>query len=135
MTLLKFLRLPHRWHWGYCDCTLFTADWVVEATGRDPGAELRGTYFDAEGAHAVLQTWGGMEALVAHHLEKLNFQRSATPQDGDVGIVRAVTGFDASAATVKEIPGIRFGPLWAVMSAHGPQVKQLDWIGTAWRIA
>lgn len=134
MTLEQYIRLPHRWQWGFCDCTLFVADWVLEASGRDPGADLRGTYFDAEGANAILLAAGGCEALVVAKLSALGFARSHVPQDGDVGIVRSLTGFDAAGAVVKDIPAIKFGPLWAVMSARGPMVKQLDWTGAAWRI-
>lgn len=134
MNLETFIRAPRRWQWGLCDCTLFVADWVVDATGKDPGTDLRGTYFDAEGASAVLQAAGGCEALVEAKLVPLGFKRSQAPQDGDVGIVRVMTGFDAAGSAVKEIPVIKFGPLWAVMSARGPMVKKLDWTGAAWRI-
>jgi hypothetical protein len=133
--LEDFLRLPHRWQWGYCDCTLLTADWVNEATGRDPGAELRGTYFDANGANEIIASYGGVHRLVGSKLQALGFMPVQRPIDGDIGIVTAPTGFDASGVVVKDIPAIRFGPLWAVMSARGVQVKKLDWTGAAWRIA
>jgi hypothetical protein len=135
MTLEEYIRLPHRWQWGFTDCTLFTADWVVEATGKDPGAELRGTYFDAIGARAVLQAAGGVDRLVGSKLGALGFRRIQSPQDGDIGIVRALTGIDAAGSEFKHIPAIKFGPLWAVMSARGAMVKHLDWTGVAWRIA
>lgn len=151
MTLVEYIRLPHQWQWGYCDCTLFPADWVVEATavrsidadgksivavpGKDPGADLRGTYFDAAGAEAVLRAAGGVERLVGAKLGALGFQRVQGPRDGDIGIVRALTGIEPGALSVKDIPAIKFGPLWAVMSARGPMVKKLDWTGVAWHIA
>ncbi|MER9188291.1 DUF6950 family protein [Mesorhizobium australicum] len=135
MTLEEYIRLPHRWQWGFTDCTLFPADWVFEATAKDPGAELRGTYFDAEAAAAILRTSGGAERLVGAKLSPLGFHRVQTPRDGDIGIVNAMTGFDAAGARVKKIPAIRFGPLWAVMSARGVMVKSLEWTGVAWRIA
>ncbi|TIP07793.1 hypothetical protein [Mesorhizobium sp.] len=138
MTLEDYIRLPHRWRWGGMggdDCTTFCAAWVFEATGKDPAADLRGTYFDADGAEAVLQAAGGVEALVGEKLRALGFRRVTEPLDGDIGLVRVLTGFDADGLAVKDIPGIRFGPLWAVMSARGPMVKKLDWTGVAWRIA
>lgn len=119
---------------GGDDCTTFAAGWVEMATGKDPAVDLRGTYFDADGANAILRASGGCEALVGAKLGALGFQRSQAPQDGDVGVVRTMTGFDADGTMVKEIPAIKFGPLWAVMSARGPMVKQLDWTGAAWRI-
>ncbi|MER8999997.1 hypothetical protein NKJ52_20635 [Mesorhizobium australicum] len=135
MTLEEYIRLPHRWQWGFSDCTLFTANWVVAATGKDPGAELRSTYLDAEGAAAILRASGGAERLVGSKLGALGFPRTNDPRDGDIGIVNAMSGFEAAGASVKEIPAIRFGPLWAVMSARGAMVKHLDWTGSAWRIA
>lgn len=134
MTLQEYIRLPHRWQWGYTDCTLFAGDWVVAATGKDPGAELRGTYFDADAAAAILRASGGAERLVGAKLSALGFHRVQAPHDGDIGMVVAMTGFDAAGARVKEIPAIRFGPLWVVMSARGVMVKHLDWTGVAWRI-
>ncbi|WP_353682845.1 hypothetical protein [Mesorhizobium sp.] len=120
---------------GGDDCTTFCAAWVFEATGKDPAADLRGTYFTAEDAEAVLQAAGGIESLVGANLMALGFQRVSEPRDGDIGIVRVPTGFWADSVIVKEIPAIKFGPLWAVMSARGPMVKKLDWTGVAWRIA
>ncbi|WP_404927160.1 DUF6950 family protein [Mesorhizobium sp. ORM16] len=135
MTLEQYIRLPHRWQWGFTDCTLFAADWVVEATGKDPAAELRGAYFDADGAEVILRAAGGCEALVGAKLGVLGFHRVQQPQDGDIGIISTMTGFDAGGVAIKDIPAIRFGPLWAVMSARGAMVKHLDWTGVAWRIA
>ncbi|MER9056414.1 hypothetical protein [Mesorhizobium sp. M0910] len=138
MTLEEYIRLPHRWRWGGMggeDCTTFCAGWVLARTGKDPAADLRGTYFDADGADAVLRAAGGVGALVGAKLGALGFQRVQQPHDGDIGIISAMTGFDAAGMVVKHIPGIKFGPLWAVLSARGPMVKKLDWTGRAWRIA
>lgn len=141
MDIKAFILLPREWRWGGLpvetniageDCTTFAASWVLEATGRDPAASLRGTYSTAEGAEDILRAYGGAEGLVEDKLSRLGFARTSEPVDGDVGIVRATVGMDGS--VVKEIPAIRFGPLWAVMAARGPQVKKLDWTGAAWNI-
>ncbi|TIR34579.1 MAG: hypothetical protein E5X35_07655 [Mesorhizobium sp.] len=137
MTLEEYIRLPHRWRWGGMagdDCTTFCAAWVFEATGKDPANDLRGTYFDADGAEDIIRAAGGIETLVSTKLTALGFRRVSDPRDGDIGIVRTMTGFDADGMRVKDIPAIKFGPLWAVMSARGPMVKKLDWTGVAWRI-
>ncbi|TIX52358.1 MAG: hypothetical protein E5V25_32815, partial [Mesorhizobium sp.] len=68
--------------------------WVFEATGKDPAADLRGTYFTDEDAEAVLQAAGGVESLVGAKLMALGFRRVTEPWDGDIGIIRALTGFD-----------------------------------------
>ena len=44
-----------------------------------------------------------------------------------------MTGFDMDGAAVKDIPAIRFGPLWSVMSARGSMTKKLDYIA-AWNL-
>ena len=142
MNLQHFLRLPRGWAWGGVggdDCTTFCASWVLAVTGHDAAADLRGTYDTAEGANAIIEAAGGIEELVASRLEAVIIQRVQQPQEGDVGIVEGMTGFDMDGATVKRIPAICFGPcngglLWAVMSARGPQVKRLNH-SMAWRIA
>lgn len=143
MTLLDYIKGPHRWDWGghshadryhYCDCTLYAADWVQIGTGRDPGQGIRRTYSSAEEANAIVEVAGGMTAFVASRLEPLGFRRVQNPQDGDIGVVEVLTGFDLDGATVKTIPAIRFGPLWSIMSARGSVSKKLQF-SAAWRIA
>jgi hypothetical protein len=142
MNLHEFLRLPRGWAWGgVCgdDCTTFCASWVFDATGKDVSAGLRGTYDTAEAANAIVEAAGGIEAFVAARLAPMGFKRVQQPQEGDIGIVEGLTGFDLDGANVKLIPAICFGPcagglLWAVMSARGPQVKKLNH-SMAWRIA
>jgi hypothetical protein len=137
MTQIEFLQWPHHWGWGgngCVDCTTFPGEWVIAATGKDPIGDLRGTYETAEEANAIVEVAGGIEHFIGSRLEPLGFQRTVELQDGDIGIVRVFTGFDAGSFVVKEIPGIRFGPLWAVMSARGPMVKKLEFTRAAWRI-
>ena len=137
MTLIEFLHLPHHWGWGgngFADCTTFPGEWVIAATGKDPIGDLRGTYETAEEANAIVDAAGGIGPFIGSRLEPLGFRRTDDLRDGDIGIVRAFTGFEAGGVVVKEIPGIRFGPLWAVMSARGPMVKKLVFTGMAWRI-
>lgn len=40
--LHRIAAVPHEW--GYCDCMMVLADWVLMVRGFDPGADLRGTY-------------------------------------------------------------------------------------------
>jgi hypothetical protein len=143
MTLLDYLNLSHRWAWGgvahdnnhhYCDCTLYAGDWCRLAYGVDPGKGLRGTYADRVAANAIVEDAGGMIEFVGGRLSPLGFKRVQNPQDGDIGIVSVMTGFDFDGATVKEIPAIRFGPLWSVMSARGAMTKKLEYVA-AWRFA
>lgn len=136
-SLTEYAALPHRWVWGGMgghDCTTFCARWVEEVTEKNPAAGLAGTYATAEEANAIIERAGGVERLVGARLESLGFSRTTDPQDGDIGIILAPVGFDASGITHKHIPAIRFGPLWLAMSARGPVAKQAPH-SVAWRIA
>lgn len=146
MNLESFIRLPRLWQWGGTpvtlvvdgiptpfpgeDCTTFAGSWVQQVSGSDPAADLRGTYSTAEEASAIVSRAGGIVALGDARLGSVGWRRAGEPQDGDIGTVAAVSGIDLSC---KEIPAIRFGPLWAVMGPRGAVVKQFDWTGVAWR--
>lgn len=133
MQLLKsFLFQPHKWDWGGVDgddCTTFCASWVLFAAGVDLAEDLRGTYTDKDGANAVLDRAGGLEAFLSGRLEPAGFPPTRRPQDGDIGIVRGLVSDGP-----KLIPAIRFGPLWAVMTARGVAIKHVEWVGVAWRV-
>ena len=51
--------------WGANDCCLFAADAVLAITGRDPAADLRGTYGDINSGTAMMQRLGGVAAIAA----------------------------------------------------------------------
>jgi hypothetical protein len=46
MTLSDYLDLlrSRRWQPGILDCGVFMADWVLQVCGRDPIADVRGSY-------------------------------------------------------------------------------------------
>ena len=46
--------------WGQHDCCLFAANVVMELTGIDPAAELRGAYFSSIAAAKILKDRGGV---------------------------------------------------------------------------
>lgn len=50
--------------WGERDCCLFAADAVFAITGQDFGADYRGQYDSALGAHRIINDAGGVPALV-----------------------------------------------------------------------
>ena len=57
--------------WGEIDCCLWSANYVREATGIDPAADLRGCYSTAFGARQVLMAQGGMEAIARKRMHFL----------------------------------------------------------------
>jgi hypothetical protein len=146
MQLDEFYRLPRLWQWGGLpvtrkvdgddrtfagdDCTTFIGSRVADRFGVDPAADLRGTYEGADEAAAVVARAGGIVALGDRRLGACGFQRVSSLLDDDIGIVEAVSGIDSA---VKEVPAIRFGPLWIVMHLRGPMAKPLNWTGVAWR--
>lgn len=147
MDLEDFIRMPRLWQWGGTpverkvdgvltsfagdDCTTFAGSWFSELTGVDPAAALRGTYSSPEEANAIVAAHGGMTRLGAAMLEPHGARRVRDLMDGDIGIILAASAIDLA---VKEIPAIRFGPLWAVMAPRGAMVKKLEWTGLAWRV-
>lgn len=62
-----------RFAWGSNDCCLFAADWIQEATGVDPAAELRGTYSTGLGGLRLINEHGGMVGIMRHFAEPLGF--------------------------------------------------------------
>jgi hypothetical protein len=135
MTLREWLEKPsHRFRWGGQggdDCTTFCASWVDEVTGVDPAEDLRGTYRDAEGAHAILNAAGGIVAFIAARLGPLGYVSVDHLSDGDVGVIRAPVGLDGD---TKEIGAIRFGPLWATLGPAGVRAVKADFVA-AWSLA
>lgn len=143
MDIKEFVNLPHRFWWGgdgrphridpegryYNDCTTFCATWVEMVTGIDPAADLRRTYHDAEGAHAIIDAAGGHVAFMAGRLEPLGFKRVQNPADGDVGCVIAPVGLEGGFA---QVGAVRFGPNWVTLGPAGVVGKRLETVA-AWR--
>lgn len=73
--------------WGEHDCLLWLADWIVEQTGDDPAAGLRGTYRTLLQAARIVTGAGGMTRLVDSQLRRLRVQRASVPRRGDIAVV------------------------------------------------
>ena len=81
--------------WGAQDCCTFAADWVLQATGHDPMAQLRGLDTAIKSTRA-LERLGGMAAawdanMPAPHLP------GPFCQAGDIAMVTLATGHKAMA--------------------------------------
>lgn len=113
--------------WGERDCGLFVADWVGLVTGRDPAADLRGRYRDADGA-ATACGCAGLAGTVARLARAAGLERTSNPAHGDIGIVtdrlgttfcavRCPTGWAARAErgiVVSAHSAVRVRMAWAV---------------------
>jgi hypothetical protein len=78
-----------RWQPGVLDCGVFMADWVMALCGRDPIADVRGSYRSERGFLKILRAEGGFEKSCAARLEATGFRETAMPADGDVMTVLA----------------------------------------------
>lgn len=99
MTIDDYLDAVTRWplddyggHRGGVDCVLFLANWIRETCGRDPAADLRGTYSTQAEARAILEKAGGFIPLVTCRLANIGWRGVSDPETGDVAIVSVRVG-------------------------------------------
>lgn len=118
-----------RWRWGHVDCTLFAGDWALAKCGRDPGADIRGTYSDEAGASALVEAGGGMLPFIDGCLAAIDWERVDEPEDGDIGVVEAPL---APLGHMGLIPAIRAGGLWVIRTRRGYRAATFKLLA-AWR--
>lgn len=75
-----------RWAWGSRDCALAVADYVLAATGRDPGTPFRGRYQTRLGCERLVTRYGGLVAVMAAGAALAALQRTDAPKEGDIGV-------------------------------------------------
>jgi hypothetical protein len=109
--------------WGSNDCCMWAADAVQAVTGRDPAADLRGTYTTQEAALEVIEQAGGLRALAAARLG-LEVPVVAA-QTGDVGLLEQPTGDQALCVCM--------GGHWQAVAPHGLWAVPTSWVLCAWR--
>jgi hypothetical protein len=74
------------WDWASVNCALWVADWVECATGIDPAHDWRGRGNDADDWKAALDDAGGFMPIIGEAMDA-GFDRTQSPQRGDVGII------------------------------------------------
>ena len=124
--LASALRTPFRP--GVRDCALFAADWIVAARGFDPAAGWRGQYANEEESDRLLDSQGGLAAVVARELSAAGLERTAEPVAGDVGLLRTFTDRGRRA-----VGAICTGPRWVVLARSGVIAAQARPLA-AWRV-
>lgn len=109
--------------WGYADCLISIANYVLLRTGQDYGAPYRGRYSDAAGATEFIARAGSEVALI----DQAGLQRTDKPGRGD--IVLAV----CHGAT---LAGLCTGPAVAFRAERGVAEinRHLVKITHAWRV-
>lgn len=81
--LHRIAAMPHEW--GYCDCMMVLADWVLTVRGFDPGEGLRGTYGNPEICPIGRRYQADPEPLWREALVALPLVETTSP--GDVALV------------------------------------------------
>lgn len=91
MTLQDYFASALRRHWspGTWDCSTFMADWVVSVCGRDPIADVRGTYFSEREFQRIVAREGGFIEACHARLTAVGLRSTETPQAGDIVAVDA----------------------------------------------
>lgn len=82
-----------RWEPGTLDCGVFMADWVRHLCGRDPIADVRGTYSTTEEFDRIVEGEGGFIRACASRLRAVGFSRTRNHRAGDIAVVQAPFDF------------------------------------------
>jgi hypothetical protein len=101
--------------WGTSDCTLWAADWVLRATGRDVATDLRGQYTTEFECRRKLRAAGGLQAVVAAALGSLEgFASVEATQDAPAGAIGLVATRRGAACALRLHSG-----RWACKTSDG----------------
>lgn len=73
--------------WGTSDCALLIADWVVANGYADPASHLRGRYNDEVSCAAILESAGGLQAVVAGCAAQVALRAILEPRFGCVAVI------------------------------------------------
>jgi len=125
--LARWRRTPFRW--GHDDCMLAIATYVAALRGIDGGARWRGRYSTRLGCLRVTGFHLDPVGVADQCAAAAGLRRTTCPDDGDIGVIRAVT--DGQPVTVG---GILIGGLWAVRGARGVQLVRSPEVLAAWAV-
>lgn len=73
-----------KWQPGILDCGVFMADWVRQVCGRDPIADVRGTYTTEKQFLRIVRGEGGFEGACANRLAAVGYRETNSPMAGDI---------------------------------------------------
>lgn len=128
---LLLARLAVPFTWGVSDCAMLAFDAALAVTGRDPAADLRGTYTNALGALRILRRLGGMHGVANTRFgPRVDW---ADGQDGDPVLLRAgvCTGLGAGHGAL----GIRWQGSVVAQGADGLVTVPMTSGRGVWRAA
>ena len=110
--------------WGQHDCCLFAADVVMELTGIDHAADLRGTYSTMTEAARVIKRNGGIRSIVTNALGAEINPKLA--QRGDIVLIDGDYG---------ETLSVCIGAVVVAPGSNALYGRPLSNAITAWRVA
>lgn len=111
--------------WGETDCASTADRWINLNNGRSPLAEAGLIYRDEYEATAILIERGGFPIIVNRAMKLVGFEKTETPQTGDVGLVLR---------SGRMCLAIRTETLWFSRDERGLIGAPLDALWKAWRI-
>lgn len=94
--------------WGVLDCSLFTCDWVLKATGQDPAKLFRGDYHTMVEAYRLVQNFAGDLQGTAEKIFSQLGMKETTWQFASRGDVGLVPGYGSPALGVIDTSGKNF---------------------------
>lgn len=115
-------RQRERFAFGLHDCSMWACDAVQAVTGRDPGADLRGTYATEAEAEVVIASRGGLAQIATDRLGAEIPPGLAAA--GDVGLIET----DRGPALV-----VCMGRVWLAAGPFGLTPVSRSAVLRAWR--
>lgn len=111
--------------WGVSDCSIVLADYVLEVTGKDGAAPLRGAYDSRESCVALTGMDKGLMGVVEACAGRVGLVRTIAPKRGDIGVLRL---------RKHEFAGLCLGDRWAVKSPDGLLYLDKPEVVAAWAV-
>lgn len=111
--------------WGKSDCCIVLADYVLDVTGRDGAAHLRGRYSSREEAEVVGGLAEGHMAAVGDCAARAGLSMTDEPRRGDIGVL---------AIRDHEFAGLFLGDKWAAKSIDGLMFLSKPKVLAAWAV-
>lgn len=108
-------------------CLMLGADWARTLTGRDPAATWRDRVESEDVALAIVESSGGLEALMSRALEAIGWRETSAACRGDIGLIVVDAG-----AGPKDVCGVSTGSRWAVRATRGLWIGRADAV-RVWR--
>ena len=129
-----------RWSWSHTNCALWVADWIRDVSGIDPAAGMRGRADSPESWKALLAAEGGFVPIIGHAMDCCGFERTQSPDRGDVAIVSVPIAMCdrmpvvGTVAAICAAHGFRSAwPLFVTRSINGLHYERFAMV-TAWRM-